>query len=98
MWSSTLYYSQRLHRVVRGTHFGLAAPLVDLVAPICFENALSFDCLIWKENDNRTDITVELAITQSREVEVLARSIPDLQALLRQAEPRRLDQMRRRGH
>ena len=34
---------------------------VLLIAPICFENALHLDRLIREENDNRTDITVELA-------------------------------------
>ena len=33
---------------------------VLLIAPICFENALHLDSLIREENDNRTDITVEL--------------------------------------
>jgi hypothetical protein len=32
-----------------------------LIAPICFENASYLDGLIREENDNRTDITVELA-------------------------------------
>jgi hypothetical protein len=33
---------------------------VLLIAPICFENALHLDSLIREENDNRTDIAVEL--------------------------------------
>jgi hypothetical protein len=33
---------------------------VLLIVPICFQNALHLDGLIREENDNRTDITVEL--------------------------------------
>mgnify|MGYP003438799006 FL=1 len=41
---------------------------VLLIAPICFENALHLDRLIREENDNRTDITVELAKNSGKRI------------------------------